>query len=85
MTTFASHNEFRFEYVPMATQVAAKPGDIVFLDLNGTKADSLRVPDGVSVFKMTGGFSKADLRKPFEKQDIERLLQIAKRRVPEAA
>jgi hypothetical protein len=78
MTTFASHKDYRFVYVPTARHVKAQPGDIVFLDLNGTKAESLEVVEGVTVFRMTGGVSKADLHKPFNRKDIEKLIASVK-------
>lgn len=79
MTTFANRSEYRFVYVPNARQVKAKPGDIVFLDLNGTKAEYLQADEGVTVFRMTGGVTKADLHKPFNRKEIEKLLSSVKK------
>lgn len=79
MATFAAHKDYRFEYAPTARHVKASPGDIVFLDLNGTKAETLSVGPDVTVFTMTGGTARADLHKPFSRKEIEKLLTRVKR------
>lgn len=78
----SEHVHFRFVYAASAREVNAVPGDIVFLDLNGTGADLLQVPEGVSVIRMTGGLKPADLYKPFTNEVIHKLVSTIEKGIP---
>jgi DNA-binding NtrC family response regulator len=57
--------------VDSADQVDAREGDLIFLDIHGTKASRLR-SNNARVVTMSGDFSvKPDMAKPFHYEEIE--------------
>lgn len=83
MSALAHYTDYRFVYVANAKEVEAEPGDIVFLDLNGTNAGALRLKPGVHVIRMTGGDKPAELYKPFSTKEINKLVVQLERRSAE--
>lgn len=65
-----------------AANVAAKQGDLIFLDIHGTKSSRLKANDARVVTMSGDGEIEPELAKPFQYSHIENLVKefISKRR-----
>jgi DNA-binding NtrC family response regulator len=81
------YGDFLVSCVDNATQVKAREGDMIFLDMHGTKAGQLR-SNNARVVTMSGDWSvRPELPKPFRYEDVQQFIQkfIAERHAAKAA